>query len=262
MEQAQQEVLQALAEFGGRSNEAFLAYNENDTITREHAGDLPSSDADVDALDAPIPSPLRPFRNTFGVQVVPMNALASTSTAFSNSNTIASSSAPTVFTRREGTSSSSTSESSLEGDSNETAMPESPTVEGRPKHDSGPGTNTFSNMVHVPFMGTDVFAIKSAKPWSDGSATGSYSFELIPSDCDEIIIPSRETSRSTMTGTTLATIEENTASTAISIDLLEEEPPLPGEGWRSLAGVVGVGSAAGAWVHRRLTLGAVSLFST
>jgi hypothetical protein len=260
MEQAQQEVLQALAEFGGMNNEAFLVYNENDTITREHAGGLPSSYADVDALDTPVPAPLRPFRNTFGV--LPMDAPASTSTTFSNSNTITSTSAPTVFTRREGTSSASTSESSLEENSNETAMPESPTVEGGPKQGSSPGTSTFSNMVHIPFMGADVFAIKSAKSWSDGSVTGSYSLGMIPSDLDEVIVPSRETSRSTMTGTTLATIEENTASTAISIDLLEEEPPLPGEGWRSLASVVGGGSAAAAWVHRRLTLGAVSLFST
>ncbi|KAF8333875.1 hypothetical protein F5887DRAFT_991710 [Amanita rubescens] len=236
MEQVQQEVLQALAEFGGMSNEAYLV---------EHAGGLPSSDADVDALDAPVPAPLRPFRNTFGV--LPMDAPASTSTAFSNSNTITST----------GTSSASTSESSLEENSNETAMPESPTVEGGPKQGSSPGTSTFSNMVHIPFMGADVFAIKSAKSWSDGS--GSYSLGMIPGDLDEVIIPSRETSRSTMTGTTLATIEENTASTAISIDLLEEEPPLPGEGWRSLASVVGGGSAAAAWVHRRLTLGAPAL---
>lgn len=258
-EQGQQVVLPALAEFGGRSNEAFLVYNENDTITREHSGGLPS-DADADVLDAPAPSALRTFRNTFGV--VPMDALASTSTAFSNSNTITSTSAPTLFTHREGSSSSSTSESSLEEDSNETAMPESSTVEGGFKQNTSPRTNTFSNMVHVPSMGADTFAIKEAKSWSDGSATGSYSLGMIPSDYDEVTIPSRETSRTTMTGTTLATIEENTTSTAISIDLLEEDPPLPGEGWRSLAGVVGGGSAAEAWVHRRLTLGAVSLFST
>ena len=252
-EQAEQEALQALAEFGGRSNDAYLSYNENDTITREHGRDL-ASYADVDALNVPVPSALPNFRHTFGA--VPMNAFASTSTALSNSNTITSTSAPTFFTHREGTSSTlstSTSESSLKEASEETARGESSTLEGGSKQDSS-ATKTVSNMVHVPSIGADVFAVKEAKSWSDRSAG-------MPGYYDEAIAASRETSRTNMTGTTLATIGENTTSTAISIDLLEDEPPSPGEGWRSLAGVIGGGGAAGG-VNRRFTMEAVSLFLT
>ena len=256
-EQAQQEAWQALAEFGGRSNEAFLTYNEDDTITREHSG----STADVDALDMPVPPGLPNFRNTFGV--VPMTAFASTSTAFSNSNTMNSTSAPTLFTHREGTLSTSTSESSLNEASNETARAESSTLGGGSKQDYGSG-KTVSNMVHVPPVGPNAFAVKEVKSWSDGSAGYNSIAGTIPSYDDEATAPSRETSRTNMTGTTLATTGENSTNTAISIDLLEDEPPSPGEGWRSLAGVVGEGSASGAWdgVNRRFTMGAVSLFST
>lgn len=260
-EQAEQEALQALAEFGGRSNDAFLSYNENDTITREHGRDLASTD--VDALNLPVPSALPNFRHTFGA--VPMSALASTSTALSNSNTITSTYAPTFFTHREGTLSTvstSTSESSLKEASDETARAESSTLEGGSKQDSSTA-KTVSNMVYVPSIGADVFAVKETKSWSDRSA-GNDSLLGIPDYHDEATAPSRETSRTNMTGTTLATIGENSTSTAISIDLLEDEPPSPGEGWRSLAGVIGGGSAAGAWedVNRRFTMGAVSLFSS
>ena len=261
-EQAEREALQALAEFGGRNNDAFLSYDENDTITREHGRDLAST-ADLDALNMPVPSALPNFRYTFGA--VPMSAFASTSTALSNSNTITSTSAPTLFTHREGTSSTlstSTSESSLKEASDETARAESSTLEGGSKQDSG-AAKTVSNMVHVPSTGADVFAVKEAKSWSDRSL-GNDSLLGIPGYHDEVTAASRETSRTNMTGTTLATIGEHTTSTAISIDLLEDEPPSPGEGWRSLAGVIGGGSAAGAWegVSRRFTMGAVSLFST
>ncbi|KAK2460142.1 hypothetical protein APHAL10511_007821 [Amanita phalloides] len=251
-EQAQQQAPHIPVEFGGREIDP-PAYDENDTIAREHARGFTDYSVGVDVLDLPAPSALPTFRNT----AVPMSAFASTSTAFSNANTANSIPAPTLFTQREGTLSTSTSDSSLKDSTNETVAAGRSIISSPSKQGSGPGSPSHS--VQVPSADAEAFGIGEAKSWSDGSAAGNGSFSgRTATYYDAPAVPhftSRETS---MTGTTLATIDENTTSTAISIDLYEDEPPAPGEGWRTLAGVPGGGGAAGVLqsVNRRFTLGA------
>ncbi|KAF8628985.1 hypothetical protein AX15_003608 [Amanita polypyramis BW_CC] len=253
-----EQVLGTLAEFGGKNIDALPAYDENDTIAREHARELGARNARVDVLDLPAPSALSNFRNAATSGAMPLVALASTSTALSNTNTLTSASAPTLLAQREGTLSTSTSESFVKDTASSTV--------GESKGDTnngGPAVETTSNIVHVAHTGTEAFTVKEAKSWSQGSAAGNdtiqngrattyYNTSTFPH------FNSRETNRTNMTGTTLATIGEDTSVTSITIDLLEDEPPLPGEGWRSLASVAGGESATAVLdgVNRRFTLGA------
>ncbi|KAF8626593.1 hypothetical protein AX17_006511 [Amanita inopinata Kibby_2008] len=279
VQQAQQ-VSGPPAEFGGRYTDAPPAYDENDTIAREHTRDLASGTGHLDILDLPAPSALLTFKNVATSPVIgdvvnapPMGLVASTSTAFTNTNTT---SMPTLFTRTEGTISTATSQSSMKDSSHETTDRKdgagaggtagaetkksfSDTVDGR-------GNNAMNNNTQMPReqpSPSDLgdVTMKEAKSWSKDSATinisggpggrTSYYYDassILQSD-------SRGTSRTNITGTTLAVGEETAAE--ISIDVLEDEPPAPGEGWRSLAGAIGGGSGAAVLdgAERRHTFG-------
>lgn len=236
-------------EFGGKGRDTPPTYDENDTIAREHSRELASREGGLDILDLPVPSPLSEFRNP---SPVPIAVTASTSTAFSNTNTVSSATAPTLFTQTEGSLSTSTSQSSFKDSSNETAGAGGPKPD-RTDGSGGTGTGTVAiiNMVHVPQTGQAVFATKE-KMYAAGQSSAIHgSKNLSHRDNPTALRPSKEAKRSILSGTIFA--GESQKSIPInSVDMLEDEPPLPGEGWRSLANVVGGGMLS---AERRFTLG-------
>ncbi|PFH46769.1 hypothetical protein AMATHDRAFT_7410 [Amanita thiersii Skay4041] len=258
------EATTSLEEFGGRSQEAGVNYDENDTITRSHSGQLAGRTSGVDILDIPAPSALSIFRT-----VVPMGAVTSTSTVRTTTTTVRSTISPTLFTQTEGTLSASTSQTSIEkspgADNNNQCA-----KEDEHGHDSTHGgyggdgeANTTASSIQTlslyptpPGLGAKEL---KAKFWPESlgaiNETGQTSCYL---DAPDVLqSSSQKTSSSNMTGTTLAAIEEN--NTGISIDVLEEDPPLPGEGWVTLAGNVmsGSGTTHVDGRERRSTFGSV-----
>jgi hypothetical protein len=122
---------------------------------------------------------------------------------------------------------------------------------GGPKPDdfgggAGTGGATGVHMVHVPqtdpSVAEQIYAAQGSKM--------SNNFDISTS----LHSSSRDTN---MTGTTLMG-EEKTSAVLNPADILEDEPPAPGEGWRSLANVVGGANPAIAAlnrIERQFTLG-------